>query len=419
MTVPTIKVEFGVAVGSGLTLDLDVLNTGTLGDDLGFTWTDVTSYVLNEGVEINRGASHFDGPWLRYEAGVATFSFGNETGDFDPTKGLSYALTLKPGLPVRISGVVSSVPYQLFTGFVTSWRVEYPMQGATSIARVTAHDAASVLQAFVGTEQNPVGSGDPGGTRIDRILDNAGWPDDQRAVDQSTNWTMQETAMSSPAWEEMQLTADSDAAYLFLDRFGKVNFVSRGAFPRASSVTFSSSGIPISDVNTSYDDTQLYNRVQITVVNGDPMQQVDNETSQGILQIGAYTGTGVRAYERTDIILETNAQAFELASHVLTQFQGLNPLVESVAVTPKSNASDAIWSRMMQLDIMTRASTTWTTPDARSNTIDGLVRGLHITYHDRFWKWDVSMMRVPMSVGYFVLDSASNGRLDADTLAIF
>jgi hypothetical protein len=90
-----------------------------------------------------------------------------------------------------------------------------------------------------------------------------------------------------------------------------------------------------------------------------------------------------------------------------------------VSVTPKQTASDATWSLMMQLDILERVTTTWSTPDSRTNTVDGLVRGIHVTYMDRAWRWEVSTMQAPNTFGDFILDSAVFGRLDVNTLQAF
>ena len=95
MTWPTLRVRIATSAPldaftlddatEGRFADPPTITGYTLGDAFGKVWTDISQYVRADvGVTVNRGASRQRGPFFTFEAGTASFTLDDRSGDFDP-----------------------------------------------------------------------------------------------------------------------------------------------------------------------------------------------------------------------------------------------------------------------------------------------------------------------------------------------
>ena len=419
MTWPTLTVELGLTTSSTALIlgddTLGLLGTGTLG---AVTWTDVTADVLEgDGVNINRGSTRNQGPYFRYESGSCQFTLLNRDGKWDPTNtGGPYApggLTqLKPGVPVRISATSAGTTFVLFVGRVDSWQVGYSEAGTHSTAQVTASDPIYYLVAADPLESGEQGTGENAGARLGRILDNVDWPVADRDIDTSGQVTFQPTTLAQAAWTEATLAADSVNGYLAADSLGRVVYREKNRLPRISSVVFDDTGanLPLVDVQTSYDTDQLYNLAKLARAGGTEQSAQDAES---VSQFGLST------FSRSDLVVQTDDQVLDAAKYVVSQYGDLTTRIEGISTVLHDGSGSAAWADMLGLDVLDRATVTFTTPDARTVSRAGLVRGIALSVRVNDWRWAISFSQPPDPNGDFTLDDPNLGVLGQNTLAAF
>jgi len=419
MAFPTAVISIGVsATTGGLILDDEdqgILGTNTLGTQL---FTAITNDVLeSDGVSINRGSTRNEGPYFRYEAGSCQFRLRNLDGIYDP-ENLSgpYVVAgrtqLAPGLPVKIQATYAGGTWDLFNGTVQSWQVVYDASGQNATAVVTASDAVATLAVANPVPSALQGGYENAGRRIGRVLTNVGWPKAARNIDGSGTEQLQETTLSTAAYDECRGAADSAFGFFAVDVSGRIVYVDKRNIPRTSSVTFDDSGtnLPIGQIETSFDSEQIFNQTKFTRVGG-VEQTADDPTSQNRF--------GLRTYQNTSLIVTTDEQARDLGSFVVTQYGDLSTRIEGVSLKMKSNASADKWYSLLNLDVLDRASLSFVTPDGRTVSRDGLVRGLNVGIRKSEWSWSVSFYEPLDPNGNFVLGDSGLGVLGQNTLARF
>jgi len=420
MAWPTPVVELGFTTSSTALLIGDatfgLIGTGTLG---AVTWTDVTTDVVeSDGVSLNRGSTRNQGPYFRYEAGSCQFTLLNRDGKWDPTNVTTspYAsggLTqLKPGVPVRISATYGGASFVLFVGRVDSWTVGYSEAGTHSTAQVTASDPIAYLVAADPVESGEQGTGENAGARLGRILDNVDWPAADRDIDTSGLGTFQATTLAQAAWTEATLVADSVHGYLAADNLGRVVYREKNRLPRTSSVAFDDTGanLPLVDVQTSYDSDQLYNLAKLARAGG---------TEQSVSDPASVSQFGLSTFSRSDLVVQTDDQVLEAANYVISQYGDLTTRIEGIASVLHDGSPASAWSDLLGLDVLDRATVSFTTPDGRSVTRFCLVRGVGLNIRTNDWRWAVSFAQVPDPNGDFTIGDNNLGVIGTNTLAAF
>lgn len=129
---------------------------------------------------IDRGRAY---EWDKTEAGTATLTLLDPNGLFDPTNPNSpFYLQIVPNLQAKISiqNPHDAQYYDLFSGFVESWDWTFQPRMNMMIAKVVLNDGFEPIER---AELQPDGTGKTTfagtsdvKTRIDAILDLAGWP---------------------------------------------------------------------------------------------------------------------------------------------------------------------------------------------------------------------------------------------------
>ena len=307
--------RLGTGAGFGIPLILGDASTGILGtnvlgtNDVEFVniTTDVQRILINHGR---------DRQFEQYLPGTATIQYLDFTGDWNPanTSG-AYFGKIKPMVLVRVETTYQSTGYKLFTGYVSSWDYTWADQSADyAIVTIQCVDAFRMLQlANIDTVAGAANKDLPG-ERINQILDEVGWPSTLRNIDLGDTELENDPGGFRPALSAIQTIEQSDLGAFFIDHAGNATYYSRSTLSQlaadANPYEFSDDGTDIAyqDIDVNYDETELANSVTFTRLSGQP------QTASDSTSIDEYF---LRSYNRSNLMMETNALALARATQVL------------------------------------------------------------------------------------------------------
>ena len=341
---PQIIVEAGftpAGPGTGVT-DLilgdavnGLLGTGTLG--ISTVWTTLNGYMpdgtpIVQSVTITRTSTRQQGPLTTYEAGTCTIELANSDARFSPENlagpyVIGGVTQIRPMIPVRVRATWGSSGYSLFYGYVRSWTPPTAQLGPDyDYIVVQATDAFCVLAGVTIPAASITGAGELSGARVNRILAAAGWYATAQGLSDvdAGQSHVQGTTFGATALSLLQLTADSEIADLYADPAGRVTFRDRHApLTDARSTTVQAvfgdtagtahpagTELPYTEITRPDDDTTMGNDIQATISGSSSMQQAKDAPS-----IARFLFP--RTYERSDLILQADADALGWAQYVL------------------------------------------------------------------------------------------------------
>lgn len=410
---PNVKVELGLDLG---TRDPNsfVLNDATKGklDNVSYTlggsrFFDITSRMLN--VETNRGKSQ---ALDRNNAGLGSVLVDNSDRLFDPlyTAGLYYG-QLIPRREIR----VSSNDLPVLNGFIDDFDIVY-QPGERSRVRISFSDAFSVLTNSELAEIIPVSQ--LSGARVNAILDRpeVSWPTERRDVDAGDTTVLDTTITEGTnVLSYLQLVESSEFGNLFIAKDGKLTFRERNSVPNTPTVLFTDTGtepgltpIVFADVNIVYGSENLYNRIILENADAIPDQAIAEDADSQL-------EFGVRAYTETGLLVGSPTELQFLADFLLARFKQPQYRFDSVTVT-LDNLSQENQDKVLALEIGDVVRVEFT-PSGIPPAIEQNCRVIGIS-HD----WSPSIKRINIAleridIGLFILDSATFGLLDQDSLS--
>jgi hypothetical protein len=336
MSIPatTVEIGFDLSALGGPFFILDDPVQGVLDNTeytLGGTlFYDVSEYVRN--VSVRRGKSR---QLDRFTAGGANIEFNNNSRAFDPENTSSpFFGQIIPKRTIKVETGGSAV----FYGVVDDWNLNYDLSGL-SLADADCVDgftllAQRALSASTETSQKT-------GARINSILDRSevNWPSSLRDIDTGAT-TLQADVIQdgTNALEYLQLVTDSEPGSIFMGSDGFIVFKDRSVAPvSAGQVTFSDdgTGVEFSEVQVVYGSELLYNYVQIERNNGGTAIASDSDS------INSY---GQQALIQTGLLMNSDADALELANYLVSQysepeyrFETLTVQLEALSPTDQSD----------------------------------------------------------------------------------
>lgn len=398
-------------------LDTAMLAGDALGQ--GF-WVDATNYVQH--VATRRGRRRLT---EAFATGTATITLENNDRRFDPYNATGpYAAngvsSLRARVPCRISATYAGTRYALFAGFVDEWAPDYsePSQGTCT---VTVSDGFKVLAGYDPPALgSAVGAGELSGARINRVLDNAGWPTVDRRID-TGNSAMQGTTLAANTLSELKLVADSERGDLLIGTDGAVLFRERHARnERSASInsqaTFGDNPgeLEYAAITKPVNDELIRNAANIARVGG-TSQAAGSDSSQA-----SYLS---RTYTRTDLIVTTDAEALEHARWIIRQFADQEQRVEQIALDPDGidTATDPtadLWPQVCGRQIGDRVTVKHRPLGGALFTGDCWIEGVtHDISPLQFGKWVTKFDLSDASrSNALVADHATLGKLDLNVL---
>jgi len=330
---PVVQIRLGTGPGFGDVLVLGdtfdgILGTNVLGTSV-IQVVDVSS--TTQRISIRRGR---DRMFEEYTPGQAIVQFQDFYGDWNPQNIMSpYSAYIKPMRQIRIDTEYSGTGYGLFTGFITAWDWSWPDQAAEyALVTVYAIDAFRLLELSNITTITGEANKDLPGERIDLILDEIGWPSSLRAIGLGDTELQGDHGELRSALQAIQTIEQSDLGAFFIDANGYPTYLSRSELSvRASGtpVTFDDDGTDVAyqDLDINLDETELANQVTFTRYGGSA-QTVINQPS-----IDEYF---LRSYDRSDLMMETNALALARATSVLNYRKDARLRVDSITLDVSS-----------------------------------------------------------------------------------
>jgi hypothetical protein len=277
-------------------------------------------------------------------------------------------------VPVRVRAIWGNAEYHIYQGYIDTWNtpdINFGPNYAETTASAT--DAFKILAGITLPAAQVLGAGEDAGTRIGRILDNAGWYTDHRRLDDGDT-PLQGTAYGDTALNLMQLAADTEAGELYIDGSGNVVFRHRLAAVSdqrsiTSQATFGDGGgaeLPYLAVGRAHDDTQIANDVQITRAGG----SLQEEQSKSSIRKYLFA----RSWSRTDLIQTTDADADGYAQWVLYVSLAAEDRFDTLTVTPLRDAR--LWPQVLGREIGDRITVIRRPPGMSAITKDVFIRGI-------------------------------------------
>jgi hypothetical protein len=408
-----------VAGGLGyLVLDdatLGKLNTGTLGTEV---YADVAPWF--KGGTVKRGVSRFDGVYGRAEAGTMQMDLDNNDRRFDPTNlagpyVAAGASQVKAGRAIRFRVIWASVTYDLFRGFVDEPRLTYVKQGPAT-ATLIATDGTAAVANYDQNGGATVGTGEDTGARINRVLDNLGWPAVERNIAVGKT-TVQGTDLSANAWAEIVLTADTELGEVYFDTDGRLTFRNRHALltdsrSNTSQAIFgdANDGVELGFTEVELDATlnQTRNIIRGARVGG--TQQIAQDASS----IAEYRR---RTWQRSDLLHQTDAEVADYVAYVLSLLKNNELRVASMTVNPLADP-DRLFPQVLGRKLGDRVTVKFAPPGGGDRIIrDVFIRGIDHTIGLDTWQTKFAFQDATNKFQFFVLDNATLGRLDNNALA--
>ena len=321
MSLPSIRVRIGFNQD---VLELDDLIRGKLNSNklAGVNvLTDVTNKTLS--VSTSRGRSR---DLDAFTTGTATILLDNLDAGFDPTNASgAYFGGIEPLMAVVIDATTDggSNYYDIFTGFVNTWLVNYP-NSADSTVSVTCSDA---FMKLANTQLNSASiSSANTGAFITSILDNASVafaPD--RSIE-TGNSTMASQTLSENTLGAIQTAEFSEQGAVFIAKNGDFIFKQRhSTYPSTISATFSDDGsdLPYNRMDQILGNDFLFNNVRLKREGGSEQTASDPASQSKYL---------IRTFSRQDLYNSTDANVADIANHILAKFAEVDPRFSDVEV---------------------------------------------------------------------------------------
>lgn len=270
----------------------------------GNLFVDVTRYVRRIGVRRGRSRT-----LERFVTGQCEITLDNTERLFDPimTGGPFYG-QLVPGKQIRIRYNTDPV----FIGNTSDWDLEYTLPN-DAVTIVKALDGLALFSTQLVPQQSVVTQ--LTGARIEKVLDDVGWPAEQRAIDTGTaSVGSQVIPANTNALSYMQAVETSQNGLFFMTRDGLVRFEDTyTGIP--SGYIIGEGGIPFFDYEVVYGVEELYNKVNVEyVLSGSPGYVFSAESASSQTAYGIYE-------ETFTTLLAGSAAASALAAQLLSRYK--------------------------------------------------------------------------------------------------
>jgi len=310
MAVPVINAIINFSTGPGFAQSF-ILGSGIIGTNVFADSTAVIVDVSNQvnRIETNRGRTALSD---QFQTGSLTLRLTDQNGDFNPqnVSGPYYNL-LTPMKKVQITATYGNVTYPIFSGFITSYVTTYPSESDDSVAITTiqAIDAFRLAQIAQISTVTDSSAGQLSGTRIDKILNQIGWPATMRDVDAGLTTMQADPGTNRTALAALTTVATSEYGALYVNAAGSFVFQDRsvtvGSIGGTPTVfADNGTGIIYFDASWILNDVLIFNKATITRTGGSA-QVASNQAS-----IDKYF---LHSYFQDNLLMQTDAVALDYA----------------------------------------------------------------------------------------------------------
>jgi hypothetical protein len=422
MTLPVLKVEIDFANGANFSYPLilddiayGILDSNTLGDapaDL----VDISSQVMR--CSVRRGRNRI---LANFEAGTATVTLNDPNSDFNPQNASGpYYGKLLPLRKIRIYAETEylgdTIEVDLFSGYITSYDTGfYSGVYTTSAVVLQCVDGFRLLNNVstpldAGTPSVPVPI--PGcttaqlsGTRVDAILDFAGFPSSMRTTDPGNSIMQADPGGARSVLAAIQTIEQSEFGAFFMQRSGKTLFLDRDTVAQQADRiprTYTDSGLtfPYSSIDFAFDDQNILNRVSVTRVGGLTQTVEDQESIDRFF---------VKSGQRTNILVQTDQESEDQANTLLAARKDADLRIESITLNLNATVSEENTLVNLTSDIYNLIIAERSMPGGSSIVQELFIQGVqHDITPDT---WNIKLFTAEPLIQAFILDSVNQGIL--------
>jgi hypothetical protein len=421
MTLPVLKVEIDFSSGPSFSYPLvlddvsyGLLDLNTLGD-LPADLVDVSDQVLK--VSTRRGRNRI---LSNFEAGTATVVLNDPNSDFNPFNPASpYYTKLIPLRKIRIYAETpldgDTVEVNIFSGYITSYDTNF-YQGTNETSTVTLQCVDGFRLLYnVSTGTAPIPgcvAGQLSGERINQLLSFADWPGSMRVLELGNSTMQVDPGQQRSLLQAIQTVEQSEFGAFFMARSGKARFLDRNTVsqladitPRYYSDNNAPGSLPYNSIDFAYDDQLILNDITVTRVGGTPQEVFDQDS------IDTYF---IKSGQRTDILVETDAEALDQANMLLVARKDADLRIDSMLLDiTGDNDEDSVFINLTS-DIYSLVFITKTMPGGSTVARELFIQGVQhdITPNS----WTVKVLTAEPIIQAFILDSGTQGLLDVNAL---
>jgi hypothetical protein len=265
---------------------------------------DLTSQTLN--ISIRRGR---DLTQDKFNPGTATVRVIDPNGDWNPQNPASpYFGLLQPLRKLVVAGTYNAVTYPLFAGYTLGYNYTYPTNEEFGYVDIQCTDAFTLFNKSAITTVAGATAGQTTGTRIEKILDEIGFPLSQRVLDTGDITVQADPGTLRTVLQALQDVEFTEYGAVYMDARGDVVFRERTDLIDSLAVTPTvfnqSSGISYRDLKFAFDDKLIFNVANFTRVGGVTQTYSDQSS------IDTYFP---HAISKQDLLHQTDAAVLELA----------------------------------------------------------------------------------------------------------
>jgi hypothetical protein len=411
MAVPTINATINFSTGPSFAQAF-IIGSGIFGTNVLADGSAVIVDVSNQvdKVDTIRGRN---AQADQFQTGQLSLRIVDQNGDFNPqnVSGPYYGL-LNPMRKVQITATWNSITYPIFSGFITGYSTTTPkFTGDIVYTTITAVDAFRLAQNAQISTVTDSGAGQLSGTRINKILDQIGWPASMRDIDAGQTTLLADPGSPRTALEAMQTVELSEYGSLYVDANGEFVFQDR-AFTTSSvnrtPVVFNDNGTGIEYFNAVWllNDVLIYNSAQITRTGG-TTQSASNQAS-----IDKYF---IHSYNQQNLLMDSDANALNYAQAYVASRAETTTRCDAITLDLYTNNYDAGIVAALDLEFFDPVTISTTQPGSSTLTKTLQVFGVAHSITPNSWKTQFTTLE-PIIDG-FILDSTLYGILDTSVLA--
>ena len=411
MATPTINATINFSTGPSFAQAF-IIGSGIFGVNVLADSTAVIVDVSNQvdSVQTSRGRN---AQADQFQTGQLTLRIVDQNGDFNPqnVSGPYYGL-LNPMRKVQITATWNTVTYPIFSGFITGYSTTTPkFTGDIVYTTITAVDAFRLAQNAQVSTVTDSGAGQLSGTRINKILDQIGWPSSMRDVDAGQTTLLADPGSPRTALEAMQTVELSEYGSLYVNASGEFVFQDRlftTSSVDATPVVFNDNGTGISYFNAIWllNDVLIYNSAQITRTGG-ATQTAINQPS-----IDKYF---IHSYNQQNLLMDSDAEALNYAQAYVASRAETTTRCDAITLDLYTDNYDAGITAALDLEFFDPVTITTTQPGSSTLTKTLQVFGVAHSITPNSWKTQFTTLE-PIIDG-FIIGSSLWGILGTNVLS--
>jgi hypothetical protein len=403
----TINFSTGPSFAQAFIIGSGIFGTNVLADASAVI-VDVSNQV--DSIQTSRGRN---AQADQFQTGQLTLRIVDMNGDFNSQNVNSpYFGLLDPMRKVQITATWNTVTYPIFSGFITGYSTTTPKDiGEVVYTTITAVDAFRLAQNAQISTVTDSGAGQLSGTRINKILDQIGWPASMRDIDAGQTTLLADPGSPRTALEAMQTVELSEYGSLYVDANGEFIFQDRAfttSSVNATPVVFNDNGTGIQYFNALWllNDVLIYNSAQITRTGG-VTQSAINQPS-----IDKYF---VHSYNQQNLLMQTDADALNYAQAYVASRAETTTRCDAITLDLYTANYDAGVTAALDLEFFDPVTITTTQPGSSTLTKTLQVFGVAHSITPNSWKTQFTTLE-PIIDG-FIIGSSLYGILGTSVLS--